>query len=108
MAEKFDRRHRRRRIFKPDERKAILKRYHEMTASGKTTKEAALEVDISYNTLLAWKKKTDKGGKKVQAAKSDEARLPVSRGDIVMVTPGGARVEGLTVDDLIVVLREIR
>jgi len=110
---------RKRTRYTPDKKKELLKKYHSLTKSGKTTSDAAKEVGVPYITLRSWEKK--KGGKKPAKTagkkrgrpkgkartQAKAATVSTKKGQLVLETPKGFRIEGLSPKDLVKVLREV-
>ncbi len=93
-----------------------LSRYHQLREFGKTTGKAAKAVGVSYLTLLKWEKEGGRPGKKAgeidvekalsqalataKRGRKKRAAAPAkSPAGMVLVTPGGYRIEGLSMED---------
>jgi len=110
---------RKRARYTPDKKKELLKKYNSLTKSGKTTSEAAKEIGVPYITLRTWerkkgvKKPTKTAGKKRGRPKGKArtqakfATVTTKKRKLVLETPTGFRIEGLSPKDLAKVLREV-
>jgi len=107
--------------FTDEKKAAMIAKYHEVRKSGITAEKAAKKVGLHYNTILKWenqagKPKVSKIANKTKPKKTvsipkNRGRKPgtaVKAGNIVLVTPDGFRVEGISPSDLVRVLRELK
>lgn len=117
--------------FSDEKKKALLGRYYALRKEGKNTTEAAKAVGVPYITLHTWDKKAG-GGKRV-APKASKRRKKSARkalkkavkiprgkkraapkkkaagsGRLVLVTPAGFRIEGISSGELIKVLKSLK
>jgi len=102
----------------------LLTKYHDFRKSGTNAEKAAKKVGLHYNTILKWenqdgKPKVTRAAPKKTAASTGALKRKVTRkkgrkpvaaktGDIVLVTPDGFRIEGISAKDLVRVMRELR
>jgi hypothetical protein len=95
----------------PKQRASILSKYNTLRASGLTAMQAAKRVGVSYLTLLKWEKivgkKTGKPKKK-RRQPVRKASVSVKKGQLVLITPAGFRIEGISAKDLIQVLKAVK
>ncbi|RME29418.1 MAG: hypothetical protein D6806_01420 [Deltaproteobacteria bacterium] len=118
-----------------EQKKQLLEKFNELCKQGKNVLEAAKEVGVSYVTLRKWggkkstarRKKAEnkaaalkkalkprkrKTTKKKKAAKKKAAAKTAAygqqKGNLVLVTPRGYRIEGISASDLIKVLKELK
>jgi len=93
--------------YTPEKKKELLKKYHALCKSGKTTAEAAKEIGVPYITLRTWERKT--GKKRGRAGtKAKSASVSQKSGKLILETPKGYRIEGLSPSDLVKILKEVR
>lgn len=118
-----------RRTYSATRKASLLKKYQELKASGMTAQVAAKKVGVSYITLRSWEKKgaggaaanprkVRKAGRPRKATKKKAGRprkagrkakaAPKARGHMVLVTPDGNRIEGISTNDLIKVLKALK
>ncbi|MBW1810790.1 MAG: hypothetical protein JRJ19_13745 [Deltaproteobacteria bacterium] len=93
------------------QRVATLSKYNTLRATGLTAMQAAKKVGVSYLTLLKWEKIS--GRKPGQPKKSGrkpvkQASVTVKKGQLVLITPAGFRIEGISAKDLIQVLKAVK
>jgi len=97
----------------------LLTKYHEVRKSGTNAEKAAKKVGLHYNTILKWENQvgkpkvtsaTPKKTTTMQRVQKKRGRKPVAAktGDIVLVTPDGFRIEGISSQELVRVLRELK
>ncbi|HUU03199.1 MAG TPA: hypothetical protein VM425_17330 [Myxococcota bacterium] len=109
-----------------DKRKqALLARYNKLRKGGKNTTDAAKAVGVPYITLHNWEKKSggaEKSVKKTNAKKTLKKAMKIPRGKkkaarlakkaatgkLVLVTPTGFRIEGISSGELIKVLKALK
>ena len=124
--------------YSEEQKKQLLEKYNELCKQGKNVVEAAKEVGVSYVTLRKWegkkssrgqrgvKKNADKTSalekalkpreeraakkKSVQKKKASSSKNTTKKqgGTLVLVTPRGYRIEGISASDLIKVLKELK
>ena len=117
--------------FSDKKKQALLDRYNALRKEGKNTADAAKAVGVPYITLHTWEKKVG-GGKRVapkagkahkqaahkalkKAVKIPRGRKTVAKktsaagaGKLVLVTPAGFRIEGISSGELIKVLKSLK
>ncbi len=106
-------------------RQALLARYNGLRKGGKNTTEASKAVGVPYITLHNWEKKSGgakKRVKKIDAKKTLKTAMKVPRGKkrakrpvkkaatgrLILVTPTGFRIEGISSGQLIKVLKALK
>ncbi len=111
--------------YSDEKRKSLLTKYHELRSQGKKTDEASKAIGVSYITIRSWEKGKTKTGKKVKAKKGKSVlaakktpkkitgrRGPkaaqTSAGHLTLVTPAGFRIEGISSNELIQVLKALK
>ena len=92
--------------YTPKEKKEILDKYSSLRASGTNAYDAAKKVGISYITIRSWEKKAGVG-RRPKGAETAKASGPASKssGSLSMVLPNGVRVEGLTAEQAIKIIK---
>lgn len=100
-----------RRIYTAALKKRVLEMVEGMVAKGMKSSSACEALGIHQGTVSDWRK----GGrerrstpKKRGRVKPVEIATPSMASELVMVLPGGARVEGLNVDQLIELTRALQ
>lgn len=108
-----------------DQRKAeLLQKYVELRKAGETTQSAAKKIGVPYITVRSWEKKAGKSRPKhsgpkalnkalkkaLKKGKSSQkaAEATAGRGRLSLVTPAGYRIEGISSEQLIQVLKSLR
>ncbi len=103
----------------------LLSKYRGLRKTGMAALVAAKKLGVSYITLLAWEKKSGKKPKvgrpsKTSAGKELQKAVALPRrgrpraesrkrtGGLVLVTPAGFRIEGISARDLIRVLKALK
>ena len=114
--------------FSDKKKQALLARYNALRKEGKNTAEAAKSVGVPYITLHTWEKKAGGGKRTASKAGKQAARkalkkavkIPRGRkkaakktrtagaGKLVLVTPAGFRIEGISSGELIKVLKSLK
>lgn len=90
------------------EKKDILAKYNSLRESGTNAYDAAKKVGISYITIRSWEKKEGLGRRqKGTAATKPQQTKSTATGGLSMVLPNGNRIEGLTVDQLIKIVKSV-
>jgi hypothetical protein len=101
---------------------SILSRYHDIRKAGESAVKAARKVGVSYLTLNKWEKQSGKRmslrkGRKKKAGKPGRPRkeraatkstIALGERGLVLVTPSGYRIEGISANDLIKVLKALQ
>jgi hypothetical protein len=106
-------------------KQALLARYYDLRKDGKNTADASKAVGVPYITLHNWEKKAGGAKKSVKKASPKKTlkkavKIPRGRkavahktkktatGRLVLVTPTGFRIEGISSGELIKVLKALK
>ena len=104
----------RRKRYSSAQKTALLSKYRELRKSGMGLVRAAHQVGVSYQTLRKWEKEAGlatigrRGAGKSAKDKLVRTGAPKANGGIVLTTPQGFRIEGLSLNDLIQVLQAVK
>ena len=86
-----------------------LAKYNQLRESGKTARQAAKLVGVTYATLLKWEKGGGKPGKGTRKTKARVSRkVAAAPARVTLVTPDGFRIEADDLKDIVVVLKGLR
>src|SRR5689334_21074295 len=77
----------------------------ELRAKGKTWGTIAAELGVSYETARRWCLAAEENTPRLREVRI--AEKPAAGGKVVVVTAGGARVEGATIAEVITLLRAL-
>ncbi len=116
------------------QRLLVLAKYEKLLAAGMKAPQAAKKVGVSYITLLAWRKKLGKTstakpgrkpgrrsakkakkaarkssrkGSRKTAKKTRKAAPSGSTESLILITPSGYRIEGISPRDLITIMKSL-
>ncbi len=107
--------------YSDNQKSAMLTKYHRLRKSGTNAEKSAKKVGVHYNTILKWENQagkpkvtsaTPKKTTTMHRGKKKRGRRPgsaaVKTGGLVLVTPNGFRIEGISSKELARVLRELK
>ena len=92
--------------YSAQEKKDILAKYNSLRDSGMNAYDAAKKVGISYMTIRSWEKKAGLGRRTKGPSGTKPAKTSSgAAGGLSMILPNGNRIEGLTVDQVIKIVK---
>ncbi|MGH1341333.1 MAG: IS630 transposase-related protein [Nannocystales bacterium] len=100
----------RRRLYTADLRRRVIAFVEKRIAAGGSESKASVEVGIHQATITGWrggKKRNAKATKATKRVRPIELVEPAKKSGPVLVL-GSARVEGLTLDDVLVLVKGLR
>ena len=102
----------RRRLYSEELKRRVLAYVERRIAGGSTESKASVELGIHQATISDWrgrkKRRTKKSKPKSSRVRSVEVVASPKRGGLVLVFGTGTRVEGVTVEDVVALAKELR
>ena len=94
--------------YSQEEKKTILEKYNSLRNAGTNAYDAAKKVGISYITIRSWEKKEGLGRRSKGSGGTKLAqKITSSSGGLALVLPNGPRIEGLTVEQAIKIIKSV-